>query len=221
MFFILITLLIFIYSLNHIFIITFFHTYRINMEKSSCQTTLSTYASSCDEEVEKCVFAKDLDFAFPSKVVQAITRVINKNEIRNSYHKIMQKQFKYIFSSSEIPSISLRDYLIRIIQMSGIEESIVVIALIYLDRICKNKIALIQYNIHRLLFTAILIAVKYTQDNHFSNKGFTYIAGIFLEDMNLMEYKFLKLIRYDLFISGDVLLKYHNYLSDISIEENK
>lgn len=186
------------------------------MEKSSCQTTLSTYPSSGDEEVEeKCVFAKDFDFDFPSKVVQVITRVINKNEIRKSYSKIMQKQFKYIFSSFEIPSISLRDYLIRIIQMSGIEASIVVIALIYLDRICKNKIALIQYNIHKLLFTAILIAVKYTQDNHFSNKEFSYIAGIFLKEMNLMEYKFLKLIRYDLFISEDVLLKYHNYLADI------
>lgn len=188
------------------------------MDKSINQTTISTSPSSCEEE-ESDYLHKNFDITFLSKVIQAITRVLSKNEKRKSYKKIIRKQLKMVFSSAEIPLISLQDYLVRIVQMIEIEEETIVTALIYLDRLCKNKVALIQHNIHKLLFTAIMIAIKYNHDTHYSNKGFSYIAGIPLEDMNLMEYTFLNLIGYDLFIPEDFFTKYHNYLTDISLKD--
>lgn len=56
-----------------------------------------------------------------------------------------------IDSSSSLPSISLNDYLKRIITSTDIKESTVISSLIYIDRLCsKGKIKLSEYNIHTL-----------------------------------------------------------------------
>lgn len=112
------------------------------------------------------------------------------------------------FYSSIIPSISLLDYLRRIVLYSNIEQSTLIISLIYLDRISNSKIILSKHNIHRLLFTSILLAIKYNEDAYYKSDYYAKIAGVSLKEMNKMEECFVKLINFYLFVSEDLYEKY-------------
>ena len=112
------------------------------------------------------------------------------------------------FYSSVIPSISLLDYLRRIVLYSNIEPSTLIISLIYLDRISNSKITLSKHNIHRLLFTSILLAIKYNEDAYYKSDYYAKIAGVSLKELNKMEECFVKLINFYLFVSGNLYEKY-------------
>ena len=115
-----------------------------------------------------------------------LSTIIEENKKLSNYKEILMKQSKMIFSSLKIPNISIYDYLIRIQTDSLIEKSTLILSLIYIDRLCQLcKLTLTYYNIHRIVFAAILIAIKYNEDNFYDNKYYAEIAGV-----NLKELKF-------------------------------
>lgn len=60
--------------------------------------------------------------------------------------------------------------------------------LIYIDRICKNnKILLTEFNVHRFLFSAIIIAIKNNEDKYYSNLYYAKIGGLELKKLNKLE----------------------------------
>ena len=117
------------------------------------------------------------------------------------------------FVHEHAPKISIFDYLLRIQKYSNIENSTFIIALIYIDRICeKKKIILTKYNIHRILFTSILIATKYNEDIIYDNLFYSKIAGVTIKELLILENYFLNIIDFDLFVSEDIYQKYSEYL---------
>ena len=55
-----------------------------------------------------------------------------------------------IFGSKKPPSIAILAYLERIAKYTQIEESTLIICLIYIDRVCDlSKMQLNEFNIHR------------------------------------------------------------------------
>eukprot|EP00465_Bigelowiella_longifila_P000732 CAMPEP_0185282140 /NCGR_PEP_ID=MMETSP1359-20130426/67106_1 /TAXON_ID=552665 /ORGANISM="Bigelowiella longifila, Strain CCMP242" /LENGTH=80 /DNA_ID=CAMNT_0027877647 /DNA_START=712 /DNA_END=954 /DNA_ORIENTATION=- len=54
---------------------------------------------------------------------------------------------------------------------------------------------------HRLTVVALLIASKFHDDNHCSNKLFADVGGVSLEELNASEIDFLFRIQFDLKIS--------------------
>lgn len=84
------------------------------------------------------------------KIANIFTMLINENKNLSRYERIIKRQTKMLFSALEKPEITIVDYLIRIIQYSKAEESTLVNALIYIDRVClMNSIVITEYNIHR------------------------------------------------------------------------
>lgn len=58
--------------------------------------------------------------------------------------------FMEVFSSKKPPKITINKYLKRIMKYSKPEPSTIIIALIYIDKICEtSNLVLTQYNIHR------------------------------------------------------------------------
>ena len=57
---------------------------------------------------------------------------------------------KSIFNSKKPPPIALDDYLDRIIKYTKLEESTLLIALLYIDRFCElSDLKLSEFNVHR------------------------------------------------------------------------
>ncbi len=64
----------------------------------------------------------------------------------------------------------------------------------------------------------MLISIKYNEDDYYSNEFYAKVGGIRMTEMNKLEYEFLSLIDFNLFVNEDVFNKYNSYL--ISAHEN-
>ena len=124
------------------------------------------------------------------------------------------------FISKKIPSISIEKYLERLISHTKMEISTLILILIYIDKICKNnKFRLNYFNIHKLIVTSMLISIKYNEDDFFSNSFYAKVGGVSITELNHLEYEFLSLIDFDLYVDDDLYSKYSNYILSVNIDE--
>ena len=142
-----------------------------------------------------------------------LMQLISENMQKDNYKEKLNKQKKQIFTSKIIPKISVSDYLLRITKYANVSDEILIIALIYLDKLCKkNKIMLNSYNVHRLLFISILISIKMNSDKIYKNNYYSKISGINPKDLCLMEYEFIYLSGFMLNIKKEIYEKYKSFL---------
>ena len=150
-----------------------------------------------------------------------LTSIIDNNKNLDDYKEIIKTQNRQPFSANIIPSISIIDYLVRIQTYSNIEKSTLIVSLIYIDRFCnKAKVTLTQYNIHRILFSAILLSIKYNEDNFYDNKYYSQIAGVKLKELKTLEYHFIKLLNCELYVSRELFDKYQTYLNNFNYDDD-
>ena len=62
------------------------------------------------------------------------------------------------------------------------------------------------------MLTAILSAIKYNEDDFYSNTYYAKVGGISLQEINNLESEFLSLINFNLWIDLEIYTKYQNYL---------
>ena len=142
-----------------------------------------------------------------------LMQLISENMQKDSYKEKLNKKKKQIFTSKTIPKISVSDYLLRITKYANVSDEILIIALIYLDKLCKkNKIMLNSYNVHRLLFISILISIKMNSDKIYKNNYYSKISGINPKELCLMEYEFMHLSGFMLNIKKEIYEKYKSFL---------
>lgn len=152
-----------------------------------------------------------------NSISNALTTILEDNKKLDNYKEIVKKQSKMIFSANSIPNISINDYLTRIQVYSGIEKSTLILSLIQIDHLCKKAdIVLTYYNIHRILFGAVLISIKYNEDSYYDNKFYSEIAGVKLKELKMIEYTFLELSDFNVFINDKEYEQYRNYLEQFN-----
>jgi hypothetical protein len=140
-----------------------------------------------------------------SKTLETLVVSTTKQQSTQTYINIHS-----IFYCNDIPPISLNDYLIRIQKYTNIELSTLICALIYVDRFTSiGNIKIDFNNIHKILFAAVLLSIKYNEDLVYTNEYYSLIAGIPLKEMNQIEYEFLNQINFNLFINEDLYNTYN------------
>ena len=171
-------------------------------------TSFDTEISSSSIEESKI----DYDYSSPSmymniliKTISCIISELIELNCSNLNNNISTSND--IFNTSQIPNISILNYLKRIVEYTNIEESTLICALIYIDTVAKNK-KITNLNIHKILFSAILASIKYNEDKIYRNSYYSQIAGISLEELLKIENEFLNLIQFKLFIDDDKYLSY-------------
>ena len=156
---------------------------------------------------------KNLDLI--KSISNTLITILENNKKLKDYKEILKKQKNMVFSSNSKPNISILDYLIRIQTYSEIEKSTLILALILIDHTCRNsQLVLTFYNIHRLLFGAILIAIKYNEDIYYDNKYYSEIAGVKIKELKLIEYSFLEINNFNVFLNNKEYEQYKQYLED-------
>ena len=146
-------------------------------------------------------------------ISETLNLILEQNKSLEDYKEIIKQQSKMAFSANSIPEISIKDYLIRIQTYSNIEKSTLIISLIYIDRICENSnLNLTYFNIHRILFTAVLMSIKYNEDNFYDNKFYAEIAGVKLKELNMIENNFTDMIDFKYYVDDETYEKYKDYL---------
>lgn len=111
------------------------------------------------------------------------------------------------------PNYSVEIFFNRIISIIELDYSTIIISMLYICRYYE-KIKPSALNIHKVLLTGIIIAMKFNEDfPKITNHHFAQIAGISTQTINLMEMEFLEEINYILMFSSE---EYDYYLDRIS-----
>ena len=153
-------------------------------------------------------------------ISQTLESILENNKQLPNFKEILKSQAKMVFSANLIPNISIEDYLIRIQMYSNIEKSTLIISLILIDRLCQiSNLTLTYHNIHRIIFSAILISIKYNEDTYYDNKYYSEIAGVTLKELKILEYSFLSMVHFKLFIQEELYDKYIQYLDNIDFDK--
>ena len=197
----------------------------MNQKKTSFDSEASNNSCIEEEEIETKDQTQNTtqelnNLNLIKAVSQTLTSILENNKKLPNYKEIVKKQSKMAFSSNLIPNISLEDYLIRIQMYTNMEKSSLIISLILIDRVCqKSNLTLTYYNIHRILFSSILISIKYNEDSYYDNKYYAEIAGVKLKELKSIEYSFVDLLNFNIFIKDDIYEKYREYLDNFEFEE--
>ena len=126
------------------------------------------------------------------------------------------------FMTKNIPSMSIKDYLLRLSQFTKMSESTIIIILIYIDRISNiNNFRLTYKNIYKLILSAMIVAIKYNEDLFYSSAIYAKLGGLSVSELNYLEFQFLILIKFSLFIENDLFDKYKNNLLSLQDEEDE
>ena len=158
----------------------------------------------------------------PMKLIEIISDLLNniceENKVKSDS---INKNIKP-FMTESIPSLSIKDYLIRLSQFTKINESTIILILIYIDRIGKiNKFVLTYRNIYKLILASMVIAIKYNEDNFYSSEVYAKLGGLSVPELNYLEFQFLIQIKFSLFIEKDLFDKYYYNLLSFQEEDNE
>ena len=149
-----------------------------------------------------------------NSITKTLNTILEQNKKLKNYKDILKKQISMYFSANTIPNISIKDYLIRIQNYSEMEKSTLILSLILIDKMCKKSgIVLTDYNIHRILFSSVLISIKYNEDSYFDNNFYSQIAGVKPDELKLLEYTFLEYNDFNIYVENIEYEQYEKYLS--------
>ena len=139
--------------------------------------------------------------------------MIEENKKLFNYRLILHSQAKLIFSGKSLPNFSLFDYLKRIATYTEINQSTLIISLIYIDKFCElTKLILTPYNIHRLICSSVLCAIKFNEDNILKTKYYAEIFGVCCQELKKLENKFTEMVDFNFYVNQKLFLQYNSYL---------
>ncbi|OZJ05615.1 hypothetical protein BZG36_01490 [Bifiguratus adelaidae] len=115
------------------------------------------------------------------------------------------------FHSRAPPSISVHEYLKRIVKYTSVEKAPLVCLLVYIDRVCDKHptFTINSLTVHRFIITGITVAAKALCDSYCTNSHYAKVGGISTQELNTLELEFLSLLSWQLACTGVTLQQYY------------
>jgi hypothetical protein len=111
-------------------------------------------------------------------------------------------------------STSIEGFLRRIYTLAKLEETVILVAAVYMQRIVEKcpGLPISSCTVHRLLLSALTVGAKFSLDRPRSNKTMASFVGMPPKKFNQNEVKFLCLMQYDLNVSPEEIASVKNFL---------
>jgi len=89
-----------------------------------------------------------------------------------------------------------------------------IVSLIYIDRVFEinPKACLNRLNVHKFVLISMMIAIKFNEDDCYTNKFYAEVGGLTLKELNILELEFCKLIRFKFHVLEEEFNLYIKYL---------
>ncbi|KAF5386177.1 hypothetical protein D9615_002381 [Tricholomella constricta] len=115
------------------------------------------------------------------------------------------------FHSRSAPSITVLDYLKRIVKFTNVEKSCLLITLHYIDQICARMplFTLSSLTCHRFIIASITVSSKGLCDAFCTNSLYAKVGGISVTELNILEREFLSAIDWRLTCTRELLQDYY------------
>eukprot|EP01137_Pigoraptor_chileana_P014739 Opistho-2@69757 len=145
----------------------------------------------------------------PERVILMLAGLLEQLILRNDLLPVRLNHFH----ARSPPPISVRSYLQRFAKYAPFGNECFILVLIYLDRIVQRSgVVVTSLNVHRLLVTGLMLAAKYSQDKYYTNKHYAKVGGLPVQELNMLEIEFLRMIDFDLHANVSWLEKYYAQL---------
>jgi hypothetical protein len=95
------------------------------------------------------------------------------------------------FTACSQPACSLEAYCVRLVKHSNCSDESLVMALAYVSRAAESGFPISNWTVHRLVFTAVVVASKFHDDYRCHQRHFAFVGGVAVRDLNQMELFFL------------------------------
>ena len=190
------------------------------MDASINSNSMTDNSITSKETEDSINFEKSQNKNLNEYIINSIS--LNLKDIIGENESQSKHIHRDIFYLSSIPSISLNDYIKRIMKYSKMDISSLISAIIYIDRFCnKNNYILTKNNIYFILLSAILISIKFNEDYPVSNKYYSEIAGIPIDTLRKLEIKMCLMLHFSLNIKYNVYKQYYDYFCNYSISKKE
>ena len=182
-----------------------------SQENFSSPSTVSSYHGSPNSQLQTKNSNQNelnIDFIF----AKSLLNILSVNKKSPDYYEKIKSNKDFHFTVLMQPGLSLLNYLRRILHFLKLDFSTLIIAMIYIDRICKEKVFLNEFNIHRIMIIAIYIAYSYNEDKTYDNNYLSLVSGMSKNEILTLEEDFLELIEFKLFVNDEVYHQYKEYI---------
>ena len=182
-----------------------------SQENFSSPSTVSSYHGSPNSQLQTKNSNQNelnIDFIF----AKSLLNILSVNKKSPYYYEKIKSNKDFHFTVLMQPGLSLLNYLKRILHFLKLDFSTLIIAMIYIDRICKEKVFLNEFNIHRIMIIAIYIAYIYNEDKKYDNNYLSLVSGMSKDEIITLEEDFLELIEFKLFVNDEIYFLYQDYI---------
>ncbi len=166
------------------------------------QQRSSTMSMSNIIQIYLKIINRILEYTSDIKCPSSIFDMNKQNNIEtdsdseNEYNSIIEKN-------------DIENFIIRCIQLLDIEEEILILSMMTLDKLLKKNLLLCENNLHKVIFICIMETHKYYNDNDYiSNSDYSKICGISTDELLKMELEFMNIIDFNMNINEDDYIKY-------------
>jgi hypothetical protein len=186
-------------------------------------TDNSSLSSFCSKkQKDKIVYEKIVEEKSSSGLLKVISEVLTVFCEQSKFNKDENLFLVKSFTTKKRPNISIYDFLKRLYKYSKVSENILILVLIYIDRLCRNrKICLNYFNIHKLIIASFVTAIKFNSDEYYSLEVYAKLGGISQKEIVSLEYEFIALLDFKLFVEEKLFYKYNNNLRNAEIDDDE
>lgn len=131
-----------------------------------------------------------------------------ENDIMDNSNQILKP-----FLSKKIPSVSIFKYLKRLSNYNKMNGSTLILMLIYIDKVCeKYNFKLNFFIVHKIILASLICATKFNEDFYYSMEYYSKSGGVKKQEIINLEYEFLVMMNFSLFVENDLYEKYEKCL---------
>ncbi|KAF8070321.1 cyclin-domain-containing protein [Lyophyllum atratum] len=144
------------------------------------------------------------------QLVQLIADMLDRLMAHNDQIPLLPESLTR-FHSRSAPSITVLDYLKRIVKFTNVEKSCLLITLHYIDQICAGMplFTLSSLTCHRFIIASVTVSSKGLCDAFCTNSLYAKVGGISVTELNILEREFLSAIDWRLTCTRELLQDYY------------
>merc|ERR1719384_2999060 len=135
--------------------------------------------------------------------------------LRMAAHNAERRCFQCFLSDGDgAPKVSVLDEFTRLKKCFRCSNESLVLALVYIDRIVEGmpELAAGTSELRGVFVVAIMLAIKFLDDNYHHNTYYASISGIPPMELNTLESLFLKLLNWELYVHAEEYDLYRDLL---------
>ena len=182
----------------------------------------STDQMSKNDIIETILFIIEQILNYTSKLNQSTPSIFDKKEKDEINDKSelttdsTDPNSEEIENNAKYDKLSLAQYLYYWTDKLNLNENLLFLMTMNLDKILESqKIILSEKNVENVLYTCMIITQKFYEDDSFSDKDYSKLKKVDIDELINMQIELLNLIDYSLLIDEADLSRYKERMNQI------